>query len=283
MTKGRGPADTPEIVEIVDLGGIRTNYHDLGRGDGNPLLFIHGSGPGVTAWANWRGVFAEMEGAFRVIGHDQLGFGYTEDTRNVSAAYGLDDWAAHLIALIDHLGIDQVDLVGNSHGGGVALATAVRYPERVGKIVCMGSVGVHFELTEALDFGWGYTPSIENMRKMMDNFVHDKSIITEDLVQMRYQASLRPGVQERYAALFPAPRQQQIERLSTPVEQLKAMPHQVLLIHGRDDVILPYHCSVDLHQLIQHSELHLFGDCGHWTQIEQQDKFIALIGDFFRS
>ena len=269
----------PEIGDIVDLDGIKTNIHD--RGKGKPIVFIHGSGPGVTAWANWRGVFPEMENDFRVIGYDQLGFGYTQDSRNDPAGYDLDDWSGHLISILDHLGIEKANLVGNSHGGAVSLATAARYPDRIDKFVCMGSGGVHFELTEALDFAWGYTPSLENMRTLMNYFAHDTSMMTDDLISMRLEASKRPGFQERYAALFPAPRQRHIEAISTPVEKLKALPHQVMLIHGREDVILPYQCSIDLHNLIPHSELHMFGECGHWTQIEKKDKFVGLLRNFF--
>lgn len=44
-------ATIPEIGKTVSVNGVRTNYHE--QGEGPPLLLIHGSGPGVTAWANW--------------------------------------------------------------------------------------------------------------------------------------------------------------------------------------------------------------------------------------
>ena len=48
----------PEIASTIDVAGVATNYHDVGEGD--PVLLIHGSGPGVSAWANWRGVFGDQ-------------------------------------------------------------------------------------------------------------------------------------------------------------------------------------------------------------------------------
>ncbi len=67
--------DNPEIGATVQAGGIATNYHDSGSGE--PVLLLHGSGPGVTAWANWRTVLPALARDFRVIAPDMVGFGYT--------------------------------------------------------------------------------------------------------------------------------------------------------------------------------------------------------------
>ena len=65
-------AENPEIGKRLRTGGFETNFHDQGRGD--PVLLIHGSGPGVTAWANWRLVISELGSRFRVIAPDMVGF-----------------------------------------------------------------------------------------------------------------------------------------------------------------------------------------------------------------
>ena len=66
----------------------------------------------------------------------------------------------------------------------------------------MGAAGVNFELTPPLDAVWGYTPSFENMRKVMDWFAYDRNLVSDELAQLRYEASNRPGFQESYAAMF---------------------------------------------------------------------------------
>jgi 2-hydroxymuconate-semialdehyde hydrolase len=137
-----------------------------------------------------------------------------------------------------------------------------------------------FELTPALDAVWGYTPSVENMKAIMGTFAYDEALLTDGLANMRYEASARPGVQEAYAAMFPAPRQRWVDALSSPEERISALPHEALVIHGREDRVLPLATSLRLAQLIPRAQLHVFGQCGHWTQIEHAGRFVRLVGGF---
>lgn len=266
----------PEIGKSIRANGILTNYHDVGSGF--PVLMIHGSGPGVSAWANWRLTLPSLSQRRRLILPDMAGFGYTE--RPPGIRYGLDTWVAHAIGLMDALELKQVDLIGNSFGGALSLAIAARHPARVRRLVLMGSAGVDFELTPALDEAWGYTPSFENMRHMMDLFAYDRSLITDELARMRYEASLQPGLQEAYASMFPAPRQRCVEALCTPVSDLRHLPHETLIIHGREDKVVPPGNARKLNTYIVNSQMHIFGKCGHWTQIEQSARFCRLVNDF---
>jgi 2-hydroxymuconate-semialdehyde hydrolase len=114
----------PEIAQSIVAAGIRTNFHDVGTGF--PVLLIHGSGPGVTAWANWRLAMPALAKQARVIAPDMVGFGFTE--RPDGFAYTMDAWVRQAIGLLDALKLDQVDLVGNSFGGALSLALAIRHP-----------------------------------------------------------------------------------------------------------------------------------------------------------
>ncbi|WP_068636205.1 alpha/beta fold hydrolase [Thauera butanivorans] len=269
-------ATSPEIADSIVAAGIRTNYHDLGSG--HPLLMIHGSGPGVSAWANWRLVMPELARQARVIAPDMVGFGFTE--RPAGQRYDMDAWVAQAVGLLDALGIERTDLVGNSFGGALALAIAIRHPQRVRRLVLMGSVGVPFEITPGLDAVWGYTPSFENMRAIMDYFAWDRSLVNDELAQLRYQASIRPGFQESFAAMFPAPRQRWVDAMASREADIRALPHETLVIHGRDDRVIPLATSLTLADWISRAQLHVFGRCGHWTQIEHAGRFARLVGDF---
>lgn len=268
----------PEIHKRLIAAGLETNYHDLGTG--RPVLFVHGSGPGVSAYANWRLVMPLLASGRRVLAPDMAGFGYTE--RKAGTNYNLDLWVAQLVDFLDALSIEKTDLVGNSFGGAVALATAIRHPDRVRRLVLMGAVGVDFELTPALDEIWGYTPSLETMRRIMDYFAYDRRLVSEDLARIRYQASVRPGAQESYASMFPAPRQRWIRALASPEADIAALPHETLVVHGRDDKVIPMATSLKLLSLIPRSQLHVFSQCGHWTQIEHTDRFAQLVEAFLR-
>ena len=267
----------PEIGQSITAAGIRTNYHDSG-GAGAPVLLIHGSGPGVSAWANWRLVMPALAQQARVIAPDMVGFGYTE--RPQGFVYNMDAWVRQAVGLLDALGIERTDLVGNSFGGALSLALAIAHPERVRRLVLMGSAGVSFPLTEGLDAVWGYTPSVENMRAIMDYFAFDQGLMSDDLARLRFEASIRPGFQESFAAMFPAPRQRWIEALASAEADIRALPHQALVIHGREDRVIPLSTSLTLSSWIQRSQLHVYGQCGHWTQIEHAARFARLVGDF---
>ena len=267
----------PEIGQSITAAGIRTNYHDSG-GAGAPVLLIHGSGPGVSAWANWRLVMPALAQQARVIAPDMVGFGYSE--RPEGFVYSMDAWVRQAVGLLDALGIERTDLVGNSFGGGLSLALAIAHPERVRRLVLMGSAGVSFPLTEGLDAVWGYTPSVENMRAIMDYFAFDQGLMSDDLARLRFEASIRPGFQESFAAMFPAPRQRWIEALASAEADIRALPHQALVIHGREDRVIPLATSLTLSSWIQRSQLHVYGQCGHWTQIEHAARFARLVGAF---
>ena len=267
----------PEIGKSVVAAGIQTNYHDVG--EGYPGILVHGSGPGVTAYANWRPNIPYLSQFYRVIAPDMVGFGYTEQPDGYE--FSLDNWVQHIIGVMDPLNIQKAHIVGNSFGGGLAIATALRYPERVGRLVLMGAAGTKFKLTEGLDAVWGYQPSIENMRKLLDLFAYDRSLVSDELAEVRYKASIRPGVQESFASMFPAPRQQWLDSLASSDEELKSLSNETLIIHGREDRVVPLSSSLHLAEVIDRAQLHVFGRCGHWTQIEHTDRFNRLVVDFF--
>lgn len=267
---------SPEIALSIKTGAFNTNYHDWGKGD--PVLLIHGSGPGVSSWANWARVIPKLSENRRVLAIDMAGFGYTD--RPSGMVYTMDAWIKQAVDFLDSVQIEKTDLVGNSFGGALALALTILYPERVRKLVLMGSVGVSFDVNYGLDRVWGYTPSIENMRAMLDTFAYSRELVNEDLAQLRYQASIRPGFQESFSSMFPAPRQAHVEDMARYQDRIKEIQQPTLIIHGREDRVIPLETSLKIFSLIQDAQLHVFGKCGHWTQIEHTARFVQLVENF---
>jgi len=266
----------PELGRRVRTGVFETNVLEAGRGD--PVLLIHGSGPGVSAWANWRLALPVLAEQRRVIAPDMVGFGFTDRPEGI--AYSMDTWVRQALDLLDALGLSRVDLVGNSFGGALALALATRHPQRVRRLVLMGSVGVPFDITPGLEAAWGYTPSLDHMRQLLDIFAYSRAMVTDELARLRYEASIRPGFQESFAAMFPAPRQRWVDAMCSPEAAIRALPHQTLVIHGREDRVIPLANSLTLASWIARAQLHVYGQCGHWTQIEHAARFAQLVAGF---
>jgi pimeloyl-ACP methyl ester carboxylesterase len=267
----------PEVGNTVDVAGIKTNYLEAGKGD--VVVLVHGSGPGVTAYANWRLVIPALAEQFRVVAPDMVGFGFSERPSNVE--YGVQTWADQVLALMDALGIRNAHLVGNSFGSAIALRVAIQQPDRVDKLVLMGSMGVPFQITEGLETVWGYTPSFENMRKVLDKFAYSRDLVNDELAEVRYRGSMEPGWQESFGAMFPAPRQRWVEAMASSEEDLRNLPHEALVVHGREDQVIPLETSYKLLELLDNADLHVFSHCGHWSQIERNAEFNKLVLDFF--
>lgn len=276
------PLPAPPAVpgRFVEAAGIRTHVHVAGSGP--PVLLLHGSGPGVSAWANWRLVLPALatEG-FHVVAPDQLGFGATG--RPAGGGYGREAWTAHAIAVLDALGLDRVHVVGNSMGGAIALSIAARRPELVERLVLMGTTGVALELPAGLDQVWSYTPDRERMRALVELFAYDPAIATDELVELRYRQSADPDARSSYEAMFPAPRQRWIDDLALPDATLRTIAQPTLLVHGREDRVIPFAASLRAFELLPNAELHAFGHCGHWVQIERTSRFLAVVADFLRA
>ena len=127
---------------------------------------------------------------------------------------------------------------------------------------------------------WGYEPSVEAMEGLLHLFAFDRSLIGPDLARLRYEASVRPGVQEAYRAMFPAPRQAALDAMTHPAAAIAGIAAPTLVVHGRDDQVIPLQNAFDLLGLIDDAQLHVFGRCGHWTQLEHAAEFTALVTDF---
>ena len=270
-------AENPEIGRNISTCGYSTNYHDLGQGES--VLLLHGSGAGVSGWVNWRGLIPELADKFRVVVPDLVGFGFTDTPTDFEFRF-MDSWIDQILALLDALGIERAHVVGNSFGGALALWLASRRKERFGRLVLMGPGGWPCKVSDELAALWGYTPSPDNMRRAMSAMAHNQALITEELVELRTRATLRRGAQQIFERVFPKPHQRWLDAQVLPIALLQAVENEVLLIHGREDRVVPSEVSWRLHHNIPNSQLHMFGNCGHWTMIEHAARFQGLVRAF---
>jgi pimeloyl-ACP methyl ester carboxylesterase len=262
--------------KTTDAAGIQTSY--LEAGSGETVLMLHGSGPGVSALANWQHNIPTLAQQFHVLAPDIVGFGATQRPEDI--VYSLRSWTDHVWAFMDARGIETTKVVGNSLGGRIALQMATDQPGRIAKMVLMGAPGVGMTPTEGLAALRAYEPSHDAMRALLRNyFAVNPAMITDELVAIRYAASIADGAYDAYRAMFFDPRHAGTE-LGITESEVRAITTPTLLIHGREDKVVPLQVSITMLGLLPRADLHVFSACGHWTQIERADEFCAVVADY---
>ncbi len=269
---------TDEFFGLDDLWvetapGEYTHYHEMGSG--TPILFLHGSGTGVTAAANWWLNLPDLAKRGRVIAIDSIGYGQTVVPDDVE--YGIRQWVEHAVRVLDALGIEKTWIVGNSLGGWLALQFAIDYPERLLGVVSMGTGGA--KLTGALKGHSNPVLTEEGIRNTLEMFVVDKSLVTDELVRVRYDSALNDTATDRLAQVVAA---RDRDRYDFPLDfdALSRLEVPVLLIHGMQDVVIPPSRTWDLMQVIPNADAYLFSQCGHWSQVERAKEFNDLVGNY---
>jgi pimeloyl-ACP methyl ester carboxylesterase len=282
-------AASPETgSNFADVGGIRVHYHDIGEGPA--LILLHGGGPGGGGWSNFKQNVPALSKYFRVLIIDQLGYGETDKPEFDGAYYHVSAKLIH--DTMDVLGIPQADFIGNSLGGGTSLRLALDYPDYVRRLILMGPGGGAKNIfapdpaegqLALLDFYAGDGPSRDKMRAITRVMLYDSSNLSDDLVEERFNAAMRPGAKEGTLRALASigspvnPNPNQLWRYLTDI------PHETLLIWGRDDRTMPLDGAFFALKQMPNAHLHVFGRCGHWAQLEHRDAFDRLVIDFLKA
>jgi 4,5:9,10-diseco-3-hydroxy-5,9,17-trioxoandrosta-1(10),2-diene-4-oate hydrolase len=307
---GSGPVGYTATQQDADIGPVRLHYYDgwpdgmtrtpgddgaqpsrYGAPDpaacGTPVVLLHGGGPGASAWSNFGPNLEAFAPRFRTLMPDLPGYGQSVASR-VDGHYFT--FAANALAgLLDQLGIGRVHLIGNSLGGGTAVRFALDYPDRAGRLVLMGPGGLSLNVfspdpTEGIKaltaFAASPGPSREKLAAFLRTLVHDQRLITDELIDERYAQASDPAALAAMAAMgatFFDPATAEQGLLWREAHRLR---NEVLLIWGREDRVNPLDGALVALKLIRKAQLHVFGGCGHWAQLEKADEFNALVISF---
>lgn len=256
--------------------GELTHYHELG--EGTPILFLHGSGTGVTAAANWWLNLPALSEVGRCIAIDSIGYGQTVVAPGTE--YGIKEWVRHAVRVLDALGVEKTWIVGNSLGGWLAFQFAIDFPERLLGIVSMGTGGA--KLTGALKGHANPVLTEQGIRDTLELFVVDKTLVTDELVKLRYESALNDTASDRLAEVVAA-RDRDRTALPLDFDVLAKLTIPVLLIHGVQDVVIPVSRTWELLNVIPNADAHIFSQCGHWSQVERAEEFNTVIADYLRA
>ncbi|WP_223186413.1 alpha/beta fold hydrolase [Streptomyces sp. CBMA29] len=256
----------------------RGTLHFHEAGDGPPLLLLHGSGPGVSGWANFGNnlpVFAEH---FRTLVLDFPGFGtsYSCDSDPMSAALPA------VVDFLDGLGIDRLPVLGNSMGGAIAARLAATHPDRVSRLITIGGIGLPLfspSPPEGIKLLVQFVedPTHERLVAWMESMVYDTGILTDEFVDMRWRTATKPEALADVRKLFNlqslAAMGKPAARAAEAIGMLTRIQAPTLVTFGRDDRVTPLDSSLVAMRYIKRCELHVFHDCGHWAMIERKDEF----------
>ncbi|GAB3477571.1 alpha/beta fold hydrolase [Nocardiopsis coralliicola] len=269
------------LRELATEEGV-LRYHEAG--DGPPLLFLHGSGPGVTGWRNFRHNLAAFTPHFRCLVLEFPGFGVSDPTDGHPMAAAQE--AA--IRFLDGMGLTSVDVIGNSMGGMVGVQLAMIHPDRVRRLVTVGGVGTNVFSPgpgEGIRLLMEFTenPTRESLVQWLNSMVYDPALVTEELIQERWEQATDPATlasaRRMYSRKAFAERgRQQRESTAPPYwAMLHKVPVKTLITWGRDDRVSPLDMALVPLRTMPDVELHVFPDCGHWVMIEQQEAWESTV------
>jgi 4,5:9,10-diseco-3-hydroxy-5,9,17-trioxoandrosta-1(10),2-diene-4-oate hydrolase len=257
-------------------GGITMHYHDAGSGERGVVLFVHGSGPGASGWSNFKGNYPLLaEHGYRAIVPDTMGYGYS--TKPEEGAFSLADVAAQYKGLLDAIGVERVTVIGNSQGGAIAITMALEYPETVEKLVLMAPGALETRETYMQMEGiktmirvlYKEGISKETMRKVFTLQLHDESLITDAIIEERYQVAMTQH-KDNIARI----------QVHNQADRLSEIQCPVLCFWGANDKFCPSTGAAKIAERCPNARTMLISRCGHWVMVEYEKLFNGLTLEF---
>lgn len=262
----------------IFVGDIRTHF--LEAGSGPDLVLLHGGEYGASAEITWRANIDALAKTFHVIAPDILGWGETDKLYSFSDPAGLR--IRHLQRFFESLDIGPAYFVGNSAGGGVILRAVVRRPMpfQVLKMVTICGNASVFKTTSQTDLE-NYSPSLENMKKIVALLYHDPKWQSEENVRERYESSIIPGAWETLsAARLRSPAHQIRSTLEEFIKQLSVLQIPLLIMSCEHDPLNQPDWDVNFQKIVPGSKIHRFKHSAHEPQIEETEEFNRVLTDF---
>ncbi|WP_027948491.1 alpha/beta fold hydrolase [Haliea salexigens] len=268
----------PEGNYAECANGYRIHYLDEGQGD--VVVFLHGSGPGASGYSNFKGNYpALVEAGYRCIVPDHIGYGFSDKPDDVD--HTLDFFVECIKQTLDSAGVERCTVVGNSLGGAVALGMALQHPALVEKLILMAPGGLS-ELHEYQQmpgmqkvfkvFGSGEPVTHEVMKDLFaTGLMYDPRHATDELVEERMQIMQIMNGHVMASMKIPV--------LTARLPEIQC---PVLGFWGMDEKMMPENGILAMAKNLKHMRMILVSECGHWVMVEHEDLFNRECVDFLR-
>ena len=272
--------ELPGESRYATVAGVNTHY--VVAGEGPPLLLFHGLGASV---ATWRDNIGPLSRAFRVFAVDLPGHG---DSDKPDIDYSVGALVRFTVELIDTLGLERPAIVGSSVGGALALMTALSHPGRVSRLVLVDSaslgkeVSIYIRLVSIPGLGELLESSrVGGTRFMLYNVFHDRSFVTQELLDEFYRSRRMPGAKEAVVKVI----RNTVNLLGIRneyvlLDRLAGLDVPLMLVWGAQDQILPVAQAYRAQRAAPQVRLHVFDQYGHWPQMEKASEFNSAVLEF---
>lgn len=267
------------VSRTADAGGISTHY--LEAGSGPPLILIHGGGAGADSRSNWLATISVFASRFRVIAMDMVGFGDTAKPDFTVFTYSQQARIEHLRSFLDALDIRRASFIGNSMGGATALGFASENPERVERLILMGSAGLNTELHPDLMPIINYDFTREGMLRLIRALTNENFQPSPDLIDYRLKNSLKPDTRAAYAATMKWIRDQ--GGLFYDPDFIARVACPTMVVNGKNDKVVPLSNAYRFLELIPNSWGFIIPHCGHWAMVERPNEFARASLNFLEA
>lgn len=272
--------------KIVTVSGLRTRYFEEGRGPA--VIMMHGASLGSSADV-WRRNLAPLaKHGVRVIAYDQPGFGLSDDPPE----WGLGFRTSFILKFMDALGLANASLIGHSQSGAMAVDLALSYPDRVKRVVALGTGSLLPSLPDQAakksgpaegEEGGDTEPTLAEVRAVLEQNLYNQALITEPELATRLRMSTGKNHRAFMARKQAGGNKAGKDPTKKPVwQRLVDVRQPLLLIYGLDDRGQAAKRAEMAKQQFPKLNLHVIPNCKHLVQWDAEDAFHRLAGPFLR-
>jgi 2-hydroxymuconate-semialdehyde hydrolase len=265
----------------VRVGGIKTHF--LEAGSGPDLVLLHGGEYGASAEITWNHNIEHLAQRFHVVAPDVLGWGETDKIYSFSDPAGYR--IGHMKRFLETICVDKAYFLGNSAGGGLILRASVLDPSpfQIRKMVTICGNASVFKTQSQAELE-NYTPSLENMKKIVALLYHNPKWQSEENIRARYESSIIPGAWEALsAARLRSPAHQARSSTDEFVKKLSQLRVPLLIMSCEHDPLNQTDWDVNFQKIVPGSRVHRFKHSAHEPQIEETEEFNRVLTEFLLS
>jgi pimeloyl-ACP methyl ester carboxylesterase len=271
--------------KFVRVDGLNTRYFE--EGSGPAVILLHGASLGSSADVFTRNLSALSRGGLRVIAYDQPGFGLTDNPSDYSVAYR----RRFIMMFMDSLGLERVALVGHSQAGSMAVGLAFEYPQRISKVMIVGTGSLLPPLPASQkntaaregEEGTAAEPTVEQTRALLEHNLYHHDLITPQVLEVRQRMSVGKNF-EAFLKRSQAGQAAGAAKNTKPMwQRLVDLPCPLLMVFGKNDRGNAFERATLLKVEFPQLDLHILDQCKHLVQWDAMDQFHKLAANFLRN